>query len=171
MIAHVSYGSCPMCEMPQVVEMAYSNFRPLGNLRDYHVYLNLLEETNINIPHSLHVHPICNQFWQFPLCNVYQRWQACEMHQLLMGLVQDLLHCLFHYLKARNVKDQFDNGFTSEAQFPSLQCFPKPLDSMTSSSWKGEVIQGLIRTLAVNCTQILDCSMDARTSLVATASD
>jgi hypothetical protein len=46
---------------------------------------------------------------QFPLCNIYQHWQAHEMHPLLKGLVQASLHCLFNYLKARNVKDQFDN--------------------------------------------------------------
>jgi len=113
MIAQVSYGSCPMCEIPKAVPMGHSTCRGLDNLRDQHVYPELLAETNIDVLHTLHVHPIRNQFWQFPLCNVYHLWQPDELHQLLLGLVKDLLHWLFKYLKARNVKDQFDNRFTS----------------------------------------------------------
>jgi hypothetical protein len=63
--------------------------------------------------HTPHVHAVRNQFSQFPLCNVYQLWQPDELHQLLLGLVKHFLHWLLKYLKARNVKDQFDSGFTS----------------------------------------------------------
>jgi hypothetical protein len=48
----------------------------------------------------------------YPLCNVYRLWQSDELHQLLLGLVKDLLHWLLKYLEARNLKDQFDNRFT-----------------------------------------------------------
>jgi hypothetical protein len=37
------------------------------------------------------------------------------------------LHWLLKYLKARNVKNQFDNWFTSVPQYPGLQHFTKPL--------------------------------------------
>jgi len=82
------------------------------------------------------------------------------LHQLLLGLVKDLLHWLLKYLKARNVKDQFDNRFTSVPQYPSLQHFSKPFDSLKSGTWQGKEIPGMIRTLAVNCTPMLDCSKD-----------
>jgi hypothetical protein len=69
------------------------------------VYLQLLNETNVDVLHTLGVHPICNQFWQYPLCNLYRLWQPDELHQLLLGLVKDLWHWLLKYLKVRNLKD------------------------------------------------------------------
>ena len=94
-----------MCEIPKGAPIGQPSFRPLDNPRDQHVYLELLDETNIDVLHTLGVHPIHNQFLQYPLCNVYRPWQPDELHQLLLGLVKDLLHWLVKYLKARNVKD------------------------------------------------------------------
>jgi len=71
--------------------------------------LELLDEPNINVLHTVGVHPIRNQLYQYPLCNVYRLLQPDELHQLLLGLVKDLLHWLLKYLKGINVKDQFDN--------------------------------------------------------------
>ena len=42
---------------------------------------------------------------------------------------------------------------------------------MTSSCWQGKEIWGMIRTLAVNCTPNLDCSMDDRKTPAEKASD
>jgi hypothetical protein len=117
--------------------------------------LELLDETNIDVLHTFGIHPIRNQFWQYPLCNVYRLLQPDELHQLLLGLVKDLLHWLLKYQKARNVKDQFDNRLTSVQQYPDLQYFSKPFYSMKSGSWQGNEIWGMIRTLAVNCSRIL----------------
>jgi len=171
MIAQVSYGLCLMCEIPKGAPMGHSTYRAFDNSRYQHIYSELLDETNIDVLHTLHVHQIRNQFWQFPLCNVYRLWQPDELHQLLLGLVKDLLHRLLKYLKARNVKDQFDNRFTSVPRYPGLQRFFKPFDSMKSSSWPGEEIWGMIRTLSVNCAPILDCSNDDRKTAAETASD
>jgi len=171
MLAQVSSGSCPMCEIPKDAPMGHPAFRPLDNPPDQHVYMELLDETNIDVLHTLGVHPIRNQFWQYPLCNVYRLWQPDELHQLLQGLVKDILHWLLKYLKARNVKDQFDNRFTSVPQYPGLQRFSKPFDSMKSGSWQGQEIRGMIRTLAVNCAPILDCSQDVGKTAAETASD
>jgi len=171
MIAQVSYGSCPMCEIPTGALMEHSTIRPLDDTRDQDVYLELLDETNIDILHNLGVHPIRNQFWQYPLCNVYRLWQPAELHQLLLGLVKDLLHWLLKYLKARNIKDQFDNRFTSVPRYPGLQLFSKPFDSMKSSSWQGKEIRAMIRSLAVNCAPILDCCKDDGKTPAETASD
>jgi len=171
MIAQVSYGSCLMCEIPKGAPMGHSTFRPLDNSRDQHIYLELLEDTHIDALHTLGVHPIRNQFWQYPLCNVYRLWQPDELHQLLLGLVKDLLHWLLQYLKARNLKDQFDNRFTSVPRYPGLQHFSKPFDSLKCGTWQGKEIHGMIRTLAVNCTPILVCSTDYRKTAAETASD
>ena len=89
MVAQVSYGSCPMCGIPEGAPMGHSTFRPLNNSRDEHIYSGLLEDINIDALHTLGVHPIRNQFWQYPLCNVYWLWQPAEFHQLLLGLVKD----------------------------------------------------------------------------------
>ena len=171
MVAQVSYGSCPMCEIPKGAPMGHSTFRPLDNPRDQHAYLELLDETNIDVLHTLGVHPIRNQFWQYPLCNVYRLWQPDELHQLLLGLVKDLLHWLLKYLKARNVKNQFDNRFMSVPRYPGLQLFCKPFDSMKCSSWQGKEIRGMIRSLAVNCAPILDCCKDDGKTPAETATD
>jgi len=171
MIAQVSYGSYPMCEIPKGALMGHSTIRPLDHPRDQDVYSELLDEPIIDVLHSLGVHPIRNLFWQYPLCNVYRLWQPDELHQLLLGLVKDLLHWVLKYLKARNVKDQFDNGFTSGPQYPGLQRFPEPFDSIKSSSWQGKKIWGIIRTLAVNCASILDSSKDDGKTLAETASN
>jgi len=171
MIAQVSYGSCPMCEIPKGAPMGHSTCRVLDNPRDQHVYSELLDETNIYVLHTLHVHPTRNQFWQFPLCNVYRLWQPDELHQLLLGLVKDLLHWLLKFLKTRNVKDQFDNRFSAVPRYPGLQRFSTSFDSMNSSSWQGKEIRGMIRTLSVNCTPILDCSKDDGKTAAETASD
>ena len=171
MIAQDSYGSCPMCEIPKGAQMGHSTFRPLDNSSNQHIYSELLEDNHIDALHTVGVHPICNQFWQYPLCNVNRLWQPDELHQLLLGLVKDLLHWLLKYLKARNVKDQFDNQFTSVRQYPGLQHFSKPFDSLKSGTWQGKVIRGMIRTLAVHCAPILVCSKDDRKTAAETVSD
>jgi len=135
MAAQVSYGACPMCEIPKGVLMGHSTFRPLDNTGYQHAYLELLDETYINVLHSLGVHAIRNQFCQYLLCNVCRLWQPDELHQLLLGLVKDLLHRLLKYLKARNLMDQFDNRFTSVPRYPGLQRFSKLFDSMKGGSW------------------------------------
>ena len=135
MIAQVLYCLRPMCELLTGTPMGHSTCWALDSSRDHHVYSERQDETNIDDLHTLRVHPICNQFSQFPLCNVYQLWQPDEMHQLLLGLVKDLLHWLLKYQKARNVKDQFDNRFTSVPRYRGLQRFSKSFDSMKSSSW------------------------------------
>jgi hypothetical protein len=93
------------------------------------------------------------------------------LHQLLLSLVKDLLHWLVKYLKARNVKYQFHNRFTSVPPYPRLQCFSKAFDSMKSGSWQGKELWAMIRTLAVNCAPILDCSQDAGKTAAEKASD
>jgi hypothetical protein len=85
MIAQVSCGSCPMCTILKGAPMGHSTCQVLDNARDQHVDAELLDATNIDVLHTLHVDPIRNQFWQFPLCNVYQLWQADKLHQLLLG--------------------------------------------------------------------------------------
>jgi len=160
-----------MCGIPKGAPMGHSTCRALDNPRDQCVYSQLLDETNIDVLHTLHVHPIRNQFWQFPLCNVYRLWQPDELHHLLLRLVEDLLNWLLKYLKARNVKDEFDNRLTSVSRYPGLQRFSEPFDSMKSSSWQGKEIRGMIRTLSVNCAPILDCSKDDGKTAVETASD
>jgi len=159
-----------MCEIPKRAPMGHSTPRPQDNSRDQHIHSELLEDNHIDALHTLGVHPIHNQFWQYPLCNVYRLWQSDELHQLLLGLVKDLLYWLFKYLKARNVKDQFHNRFTLVPQYPGLQHFSKPFDSLKSGTWQGKEICGMIRTLAVNCAPILVCSTDEGKTAAETAS-
>jgi hypothetical protein len=130
-----------------------------------------VEENNLDALYTLGVHPIRNQFWQYPLCNVYCLWQHDQLHQLLLGLVKDLLHWLLKYLNARQVKDQFDNRFTSVPRYPGLQHLSTPFDSLNCGTWQCEGICGMIRTLAVNFASILVCSKDDRKTAAATASD
>jgi hypothetical protein len=93
------------------------------------------------------------------------------LHQLLLGLVKDLLHWRLEYLKARNVKDQFDNHFTSVPRYPGLQHSFKPFDSLRSGTLQGNEICGLIRRLAVDCAPILVCSTDDRKTAAETPFD
>jgi len=74
--------------------MGRSTLPPLDNSRDQHIYSELLQDHNTDALHAVGVHPIRNQLWQFPPCNVYRLWQPDELHQLLLGLVRDLLHWL-----------------------------------------------------------------------------
>jgi len=74
-------------------------------------------------------------------------------------------------MKARKVKDQFDNQFTSVPRYPGLQHFSKPFNSWKSGTWQGKEIRGMIRTLAVNCAPILVCSKDDGKTAAETASD
>jgi hypothetical protein len=105
------------------------------------------------------------------MCNVDCLSQLDELHQLLLGLVKDLLHWLLKYLKGRCVRDPYDNRFTSVPRYPGFQCFCKPFSAMKSGTWKGKEIRGMIRILAVNCPPILDCSEDAEKTAAETASD
>jgi len=108
-IAEVSYGSYPMCEIPKGVMMVHATFRALDNSRDQRIYSELLKDNHIDALHTLDVHPIRKQFWQYPLCNVHRLWQPDEFHPLLLAFVQDLLHWLLKYLKVKNFTDHFDN--------------------------------------------------------------
>jgi hypothetical protein len=171
MVAQVAYDSCQMCEIPKGVPMGYSAFQPLNISRDHHFNLELLEDNNIDALHTLGVRPIRNQFWQYALCNVNRFWQPYKLHQLLLGLVEDLMHQLLKYLKARNVRNQFDNLLISVRGYPSIQHFPKPFDSSESSTWQGQEICGIIRTLALNCAPIHMCYKNDAKTVAETASD
>jgi hypothetical protein len=93
------------------------------------------------------------------------------LHHLLLGFVKDLFHWLLKYLKARNVNNEFGNRFTLVPQYPGLQHFSKPFDSLQSGTRGGEGICGMIRTLAVNCAPILVCFTAHRKTAAVTASD
>jgi len=151
--------------------MGHLTFWPLNNSRDQQVLSELLDTFNSDVLHTLGIHQIQYQFWQYPLCNVYQLLQPGELHQLLLGCVKDLLHWLLRYVNPWNVRDQFDNRFTSAQRYPGLQQFSKPSELMTSCFWQGTEIRGMIRTLGVNGTPILDCSKDDGNTAVETASD
>jgi len=172
MVAQISCGSAgPMCEMHKSAPMGHSTCRPLNNSSDQHMYTELLEDNYIDVLHTLGARPIRNQFWQYPLCIVYRLWQPDELHRLLLGLVKDLLHWLLKYLKARNVKDQFDKQFILAPWSPALQRFSKPFDWLRSGTWQCKEIHGMIRTVAVNCTPIVVCSRDDGKTAAETASD
>jgi len=170
-VAQVLSGSCPVCEIPKGVPMGHSTFWPLDNSGDQHINSELVEDNNIDALYNLDVRPIHNLFWQFPLCHVYRLWQPDELHQLLLGLVKDLLHWLLKYLKGENVKDQFDNQFTWVPQYPGLHHFSEPFDSLKSHIWQDKEICWMIRTLAVNCAPILVCSKDDGKTSAETASN
>jgi hypothetical protein len=88
MIAQVSHGLSQMWETPKGALMGHSTFRPLDNSKHQHIYPNLVEDPKIDALHTLGVHPIRNQFWQFSLCNLYPLWQPDELHQLLLCVVK-----------------------------------------------------------------------------------
>jgi len=88
-VADVSYGSCAMCQIPKGAPMGHSTVWPLDNRSDPHIYLEHQDKTNIDVLHSLGVHPLCNQFWQYHLGNVYRLLQPEELHQLLLGSFKD----------------------------------------------------------------------------------
>jgi len=56
MIDQVSFGSCPMCEIHKGAPMGHSTLCPLDYKRNQHVYLELQDETNIDVLHSVGVH-------------------------------------------------------------------------------------------------------------------
>jgi hypothetical protein len=56
-------------------------------------------------------------------------------------------------------------------RYSSLQHFSKPFDSLKSGTWQGKDMHGMIRTMAVNCTEILVCSKDEGKTAAKTASD
>jgi len=171
MVAQVSYGLCPMCKIPKCSPMGHSTFHPLNDSRDNQMYTALLEYNNIDALHNLGVHPICNQFGQYPLCNVYRLWRPDEFHQLLLGLLQDLLHWLLEYLKVRNVKDQFDNWFTSVQWYPSLWHLSRRFNWSKCGSWHVTEIRGMIYTLVVNCAPSRDYSKNDRKNAAENTSD
>lgn len=99
----VSSGLWLICEIPKCPLMRNYTFQPLDNSHDHHNYLYHLEETDINVLHTLGIYQICNELWQYPLCNIKWLSQSDELHQLLLGLVKDILNLLLKYLNARNV--------------------------------------------------------------------
>jgi len=146
------------------------HFRPFDNSRDHNIHLELLEERYMDAVYTLGVHLICNQFWQYPFCNVYRLWQPDELHQLLLGLVKDILNWLLKHLKVRQVKDQFDNRFTLVPKYPGFQHFSEMCDWFkTYTLWVKE-IHGMIITLPVNGAPFRVCSKDDRKSTVEKAS-
>ena len=162
MISTVSYGSCQIWDIGKGAPMVDSTFHPLDTSTDQNDYFKPLDKTNMDDLHTFGVHSFWNRFWQYPLCNVYLHWQPDELHQLLLGWVKDLMHWLLKYLTRSNVKDLYDNQFTSAPQYPYPQYFCIPFDLMSSSSWQVKLIRGIIGTLAVNCDTIPNCSKDDR---------
>jgi hypothetical protein len=171
MVAQLSEGPCPMCEIPEGEPMGHSTVWPLDDSRHQHIWLELLDDNSIDALHTLGVYPIRKQFWQYPLCDVYRLWQPDELHQLLQCWVKDLLQWLLKYLKARQVKVQFDNQFTSVPWYPGLQHSSKWFDSLKCGNSQGNEIRGMIRTMEVNCAPILVCSKDYGNTAAETASE
>jgi hypothetical protein len=101
--------------------MGHSILQPLNNPKDEHV-----GETNDNILYILGVQPIGNQFGQSMFFNAYWLCPPNELLLLLLSKVRLWMHWLLKYLKARNVKHQFDNQFTLGPQYPVLLLFSKP---------------------------------------------
>jgi len=171
MVAQIPHGLCLLCEVLQGALMGHSTFRLLDSSRDQHIHVELQMYSNIDSLHSVGVHPICNQFWQYPLCKVYQLWQSDELPQLLLGLVKDILKLLLKYVKSRNGKDQFVNWFTSVPWCRSLQRFFEPFDGWKIGTWQGIEMCGIIRTLAANWSAILVWFRDDAKIAAETASD
>jgi hypothetical protein len=94
MVAQILYGLYRKRNIRNVATMGHSLCPAVDNSRDHHVYSVFPNETNIDVLHTLCVHPVHNQFRQYPLCSVDQLWQSYELHQLLLGLVEDLFHWL-----------------------------------------------------------------------------
>jgi len=134
-VALVSYGSCPMCEIPNGASMGLWIFWPPDNSGDHHDYLELLANTIIDALHSLGFHPIYTQFWQYPLCNVFWLCQTDLLHHLLLGFVKVLLNRVFDYLKVRNLNNQFDNRLISVPQYLDLLHISKQLNATETGSW------------------------------------
>jgi len=80
MIALVSYGTCPLCEISNDALIWHSTFGPLHNSRDEPDYTELLDEMDIDTLHTIGLRTIRNQFWQYPLWNVHQLWPPDELH-------------------------------------------------------------------------------------------
>jgi len=93
-VAPVSYGSHPLCEIPKVAPMGHSTLQPLNYSGDQPLCSEILDKYNIDVLHTLGINPIQNRFGQYPLCNVRQLCQPDELHRLLLDLVKDLLHRL-----------------------------------------------------------------------------
>jgi hypothetical protein len=81
-----------MAENPKPAALGHSAVGPLDNSRDPHISSEVLEDSTIDDLHTLGIHEISSQFWQYALCNVYSLWQPDELHQLLLHLVEDLLN-------------------------------------------------------------------------------
>jgi len=171
MLTEVSSCSCLMGEIPNGETMGYSTVRPLDYSRDQHIHWVLLEDNHIDTLHTLCVCPIHNQFWQYPHGNVYQLWQPDELHQLPLCLVKDMLYWVLEYLKAKNVKHQFDNRFTSVPQYSGFQHLCKPFAWVKSGTWHGTEIHGMSKTPALNCTPFLVSSNYHRKTAAQIASD
>jgi hypothetical protein len=98
--------------MPRRVLMGHCTVHPLDNSRYHHMFLELQNDNYNDALHTLCVHAIPNQFWQYPFSNAYCLAQSNELHQLHLKLVKDILHLLLKDPKARNVNNQFDPRFT-----------------------------------------------------------
>jgi len=84
--SHVAHAQCVKClNVHWWGIQLFDNSIPKG---DQHVHSEHHDKTDIDVPHTLRVHPICKQFWQYPLYSVYRLWQPVELHQLTLGLLQ-----------------------------------------------------------------------------------
>jgi len=61
-VSPVSYGAGLMCKILNVAPIGPSTFRQLDNSQEWHVYLELPDETNIEVLHTVGIHPIRSQF-------------------------------------------------------------------------------------------------------------
>jgi len=102
-----------MCDIPQVAAMGHSTFWPLDSLRNQLINLELLEDTNMDALYMTGIQNVSNELRQCPPIGVRQFWQPEESSHLLSALVKDLVYDSLKYQKTGNVKDQFDNPFTS----------------------------------------------------------
>jgi len=93
--------------------MEYSTLWSLKSTIQQPVYSEPLQECKHYTLHTLGVHPIHNQFWQYSPNIIYHQWLSHELHQLILEAVHELLHWLLKYLNASNINDQFDNRLSS----------------------------------------------------------
>jgi len=84
-IAQGSQISCVIWTIHNCVPISHPPFPRLNHARCWLICLDLFEETDIDALHTLGVHPIYNQFYQYCLSYTYWLWQSDKFHQLLQS--------------------------------------------------------------------------------------
>lgn len=160
----VKYGRhCPVCTVPPHEREHLMESHPLRTHDSTQAQIRQQLEDNLDKRDDRWVHPIDNFAWGHPRFNIHQAVASDILHQLLKGILTDVVGWIQRivaeearynqdWMGTASGKTQIDQRFRAISAFPRLPTFK---DFSNVKQWTGSERKGIARQLLVAVAPLL----------------